>query len=206
MGQMVDIAQVESVLSLTETMLVDYSLTGKIQTPMGNDNPNVRPYGMFKVADGYLFFGAYTDKHWTIACDFFGEPDFAKEEGINTMAGRLRMDVYETRIKPKLENWLSKYTIKELEDGLAEKIPLSGIKNVEQIVKDPQIIARNMVVEQNYDGERFLTIGQPIKLSETPANPLGVAPQKGEHTGRVLEELGFSEIEVNRLRQSGIVL
>lgn len=205
-GQMVDIAQADAVLSLTETLLVDYSLTGKVQSPLGNDNPNVRPYGMFKAKDGYVFFGAYTDKHWPIACEFFGEPEFAKEPGIDTMAGRLPLDVYNTRIKPKLEKWLSEYTVQELEDGLAEKIPLSAIKSVDQIVKDPQIIARNMVVEQVYETGKVSTIGQPVKLSETPADPIGAAPYLGEHTDMVLKEmLGLSDERIKSLKENGVV-
>lgn len=205
-GQMVDVAQTDSVISLMETAFVDYSLTGKIQGPMGNDNPNVRPYGQFKAKDGYVFFGGYLDSQWPKVCEFFGEPEFAKQPGIDTMTSRFDMDTYNNIIKPKVEGWLSQYTVKELEDGLAEKIPLSGIKNVKQVVEDPQVQYRQALVTQHYPEKDILSIGQVIKLSETPGDPVGLSPHLGQHTNEVLKEfLGYTDEQIAALAQDGVI-
>lgn len=205
-GQLVDVAQTDCVISLMETAFTDYSLTGKVQGPLGNDNPNVRPYGQFKAKDGYVFFGGYLDSQWPKVCAFFGEPEFARQPGIDTMTARFDPDKYNNIVKPKLEGWLSQYTVKELEDGLADKIPLSGIKNIEQVVDDPQVKAREMLIKEHYPEKDILSVGQAIKLSETPGDPVGISPHLGEHTVEVLRQiLGYSDERLDALKKAGVI-
>ena len=205
-GQFVDIAQVDTTLAITETMVTNYMMEGKIQKPMGNDHPFVMPYSAFKAKDGYIFFGGYTDKLWPIACEFFGEPEFAHEPGIETMTKRNVVSVYEKRIKPKLVGWISKYTIAELMEGLAEKVPISPINDVTMVVKDPHVKARDMVIEYEYPVGKIGMIGQPIKMSQTPAEPRGPAPYIGEHNEEVYGKfLGIGPIELKALRENGVI-
>ncbi|HVK81512.1 MAG TPA: CoA transferase, partial [Verrucomicrobiae bacterium] len=84
-GQVVDVSQQDSVLTLTEHAVVRYTTEGDVATPIGNDHPFVRPYGQFPCKDGYVFFGGYTDKFWRITCEIFGEPDVAQDPEIDTM-------------------------------------------------------------------------------------------------------------------------
>jgi len=205
-GQMVDIAQVDATLALTETMVTNYLMEGKVQKPMGNDHPFVMPYGAFKAKDGYVFFGAYTDKFWQLACEFFGEPEFAKEPDINTMVKRNDVMVYEERIKPKLTGWISKYSVNELMEGLADILPISPIQDVSQVVVDPQIKARDMIIEYEYPVGKIGMVGQPIKLSKTPADPRGLAPYLGEHNEEVyIRLLGMNKEELEVLKGKGVI-
>lgn len=73
MGQCVDISQQDSIISLTENALVTYTASGKVTVPEGNGHPFVKPYGRYACKDGYVFFGAYTDKFWREACIVFGD-------------------------------------------------------------------------------------------------------------------------------------
>lgn len=84
-GQMVDVSQQDAILSLTENALVTYTETGKVAEPTGNGHPFVRPYGRFACRDGFVFFGAYTDKFWREACRAFGEPELVDDPEIDTM-------------------------------------------------------------------------------------------------------------------------
>ncbi len=205
-GQFVDIAQVDTTLAITETMVTNYIMEGTIQKPMGNEHPFVMPYGSFKAKDGYIFFGGYTDKLWKIACEYFGEPEFANEPGIETMQKRNVKDVYEKRVKPKLENWIKQYTINELMEGLAEKLPIAPINDVSKVVKDPHVNAREMVLEYEYPVGKIGMIGQPIKMSETPAEPIGPAPYIGEHNETVYKKyLGIGPKELKDLRDRGVI-
>ena len=73
-------------------------------------------------------------------------------------------------------------------------------------MKDPQVQARDMVVELHHPRHGKVTqFGQPIKLSETPGGPRTVAPHAGEHTDEVLRELGVSAAEIAALRQKKVV-
>ena len=107
----------------------------------------------------------------------FGGKSLAHELSIITameIMDSFDAEKYNDIIKPKLEEWLSRYTVQELEDGLAEKIPLSGIKNIQQVVEDPQIKAREILVTERYPEKDILSVGQVMKLSETPGDPIGM--------------------------------
>ena len=206
MGQLVDVAQLDSTLSLTETMVTNYIVEGKITRPMGNDHPFVMPYSAFKAKDGYIFDGGYTDKFWRLQCEFFGEPEFAERPDIDTMVKRNVRSTYESIIKPKLEEWIAQYTVEELMEGLGDKIPMAPVQDVSKVVEDPQVLARDMIVMTEYPQGRVGTVGQPIKLSETPADPTGLAPAVGEHNREVyLEWLGLTPEELDGLEREGIV-
>jgi CoA:oxalate CoA-transferase len=173
---------------------------------MGNSHHFVMPYSSFKTKDGYVFFGGYTDKFWNLTCEFFGEPEFAKIPELDTMVKRMVRSVYNERIRPKLEAWMEQYTIAELEAGLGEKAPLTPIKDVSQVVLDPQILARNMIIEQEYPCGPIGTVGQPIKLNETPADSYNLAPFLGQHNEQVYAELlGYTPEKLEELRQKKII-
>ena len=86
----------------------------------------------------------------------------------------------------------------------ANDIPCGPINNYAQVFADPQVVAREMVVETEHPTlGRLKTLGSPIKMSATPPDVSRRAPQLGEHTDEVLREAGFSGGEIAALRQSG---
>ncbi|MFX7824952.1 CoA transferase, partial [Acinetobacter baumannii] len=85
-----------------------------------------------------------------------------------------------------------------------DRIPLSAIRTVAEVVEDPHVAARNMIVEIPVAGESVRMFGSPIKLSGTGEIPLGKAPAPGEHTRAVLAEfLKLDDAEIGRLVNSG---
>ena len=102
---MVDISQQDSVVTLTESAIVNYTVDGNVAEPLGNDHPFARPYGQYPCKDGFVFFGSYTDKLWREACAIFGEPELADDPEIDTMAKRFDEATYKRRIKPLIERW-----------------------------------------------------------------------------------------------------
>lgn len=205
-GQVVDISQQDSVLTLTENAVVRYTTKGEIASPLGNDHPFVRPYGQFPCKDGHVFFGGYTDKFWRITCDLFGEPEVANDPEIDTMEKRFDKNVAERRVKPILERWFTKYTKAELEELAGDKIPLSAIKTIAEVVEDPHIAAREMIVEVPLAGKLVRMFGLPIKLSKMPSQSYAKAPSPGEHNAVVYSRLaGLTPDEVSRLADAGTI-
>jgi len=205
-GQVVDISQQDSVLTLTENAVVRYTTKGEIATPLGNDHPFVRPYGQFPCKDGFVFFGGYTDKFWRITCEMFGEPELADDPEIDTMEKRFDRDVHERRVKPLLERWFSKYTKAELEELAGDRIPLSAIKTIAEVVEDPHIAAREMIVKVPVAGKLVRMFGLPVKLSNTPGNPREKAPHPGEHNAFVYSRLAsLSAGEIDDLAKAGVI-
>lgn len=206
LGQVVDVSQQDSVLTLTENAVVRYTAKQEIAAPLGNDHPFVRPYGQFPCKDGYVFFGGYTDKFWAITCAMFGEPDKATDPAIDTMEKRFDPVVAETRVKPLLERWFGQHTKAELEAMAGDKVPLSAIKNIAEVVNDPHIAARQMIVDVPIAGRLLGMFGQPIKLSRVTGTVFDKAPSPGEHNELVLTRLaGVSAAELERLKTSGAI-
>ncbi|SFU22596.1 CoA transferase [Mesorhizobium sp. YR577] len=205
-GQVVDISQQDSVLTLTENAVVRYTMEGDVASPLGNEHPFVRPYGQFPCKDGYVFFGGYTDKFWRITCELFGEPEVASDPEIDTMEKRFQQEVAERRVKPILEGWFSKYTKAELEELAGDRIPLSAIKTIAEVVEDPHIAARDMIVKVPVGGKLVRMFGLPIKLSGTPGNACAKAPNPGEHNTFVYSRLvGLTPEELSKLAEDGAI-
>jgi CoA:oxalate CoA-transferase len=205
-GQVVDISQQDSILTLTENAVVRYTTKGETASPLGNDHPFVRPYGQFACKDGYVFFGGYTDKFWRLTCEMFGEPHQADDPDIDTMEKRFDPEMAEKKVKPLLERWFSAYGKAELEAMAGDRVPLSAIRTVPEVVEDPHVAARNMIVEIPVAGESVRMFGSPIKLSQTGEIPLGKAPAPGEHTWEVLSELlNLSRADIQRLVDGGAI-
>lgn len=207
-GQLVDISQQDSVLTLTENAVVGYTVDGAVPGPLGNAHPFVRPYGLFPCADGFVFFGGYTDKFWRISCEIFGAPgEYDAHPELQKMAARFEDEVYRNHVEPLVESWFRHRTKAELEAIAGDLVPLSAVKNIGEVVEDPQIAARDMVVDTYYDGYGTLrSFGSPVKLGRTPPRARGTAPQTGAHTDDVLRDfVGLSQNAVDALRAAGTI-
>lgn len=205
-GQMVDVAQLDSSLALTEAAVANYTIGGQVQQPLGNDHPTCRPYGMFKAKDGYIYFGGYTDRFWKTTCEFFGEPELLDDPEIDTMPKRFNMEVYNRRVLPKINEWFSRYTCQELQDALAAKVPLAPIHSMDQVLEDPQLNFRNMFIDYAYGSATGKLFGTPIKLSATPCDTSGPAPDMGQDNERVYAEfLGYGAEKLSELSEKGVL-
>ncbi|OZF52146.1 CoA transferase [Rhodococcus sp. 14-2470-1b] len=206
-GQLVDVAQTDSVVAMTESAVVDYTVAGKVAGRLGNQHPFVRPYELFPCKDGFVFFGGYTDKFWRITCEMFGQPEIADDPEIGSMTQRFDDEVYERRVKPLIIGWFASYTKAELEEIAGDRVPMTAVKSMDEVVADEQTVAREMIVDVDYDELGTLRMfGQPIKLGETPATPARKANLVGEHTESVLQDFaGYSASHIEKLRELGAI-
>ncbi|MGB6102663.1 MAG: CaiB/BaiF CoA-transferase family protein [Pusillimonas sp.] len=205
-GQLVDVAQQDSVVTLTEHAVVNYTVDRIIAEPLGNDHPFVRPYGQLACKDGFVFFGAYTDKFWREACKIFGEPELIVDPEIDTMEKRFDPQVYERRVAPIIKRWCENRSKAELEEMAGDTIPLTPIKTMAEVVDDPHLAARDMFVPVTMDGVPVKAFGSPMKLSRTPVQATGAAPAFGEHNALVFSNwMGLSDQELARLSAEGVI-
>ncbi|WP_339934123.1 CoA transferase [Vreelandella glaciei] len=206
LGQHVDISQQDSIISLTENALVNYTATGKVAVPEGNGHPFVKPYGRFVCKDGHVFFGAYTDKFWREACQVFGDQELIKDPEIDTMAKRFDNATYERRVRPVVERWCASHTKAELEEMTGTRFPLSPIKTIDEVVADPHVRERDMIIPVEYKGKSFEVFGNPIKMSLGTNEKGAQAPRSGESNEVVYEGwLGRSKKEISLLRENGVI-
>jgi CoA:oxalate CoA-transferase len=206
LGQRVDISQQDSVVTLTESAIVNYTVDGKVAEPLGNEHPFARPYGQYPCKDGYVFFGSYTDKLWRDSCVIFGEPELAADPEIDTMAKRFDDATYERRVKPIIERWFAGRTKAELEAMAGDRIALTPIKRIDEVVNDAHLRERDMFVRVPFGKTSVEVFGSPIKLSGTPPRTAGAVPQLGQHNHDVyVGWLGISAERFEALCRGGVI-
>lgn len=205
-GQRVDISQQDSVVTLTESAIVNYTVAGTIAQPLGSGHPFARPYDQFPCKDGFVFFGSYSDKLWRDTCAIFGEPELADDPEIDTMVKRFDDATYQRRLVPIIERWFASRTKAELEAMAGDRIALTPIKKIDEVVADPHLRAREMFVPVQAEGHSIEVFGSPIKLSGTPPRTRGDAPSLGQHNREVyLDWLGVSAARFDALRADGVI-
>lgn len=158
-------------------------------------------YQTYRTKDGkYMAIGALEDKFWANLARAIGKPEWAaqvpKEKEPRTEEIREEMNrIFLTRTQ---KEWLD---ILMKEDACA-----TAVYSLEETFSDPHVLARKMLVDTVHPKAGGLKqIGVPIKLSETPGDIRTPAPEMGEHTEEVLQELGYSPEEVQRLRKEGVI-
>ena len=130
----------------------------------------------------------------------------ASDPEIDTMHKRFNKEVYDRRIKPLINGWFSRYTKAELETMLADKVPLSPIKGIGEVVSDPQLIDRKMILDMPVLNEVVKVFGNPIKLSKMAETEIRRAPKLGEDNIAILKEmLGLNNEQIEALRDSGAI-
>ena len=89
----------------------------------------------------------------------------------------------------------------------AAGVPAGPVLSIGEMLKDPQVLARDMVVEVEHNRlEPMKTLGPPVKFSATPGRVRHGAPQLGQHTREVLKEYGYSEAQIDKLAGNGDVI
>ena len=204
-GQMVDVGMLDGQVALLTYHANNYFGTGKLPPRRGNKHPSITPYETYKCKDGYFNLGVGNDSLWRRFCDAMGlehikeDPKFA----INKDRVDNRLELQEI-----LDPFFAEKTVGETIETLrGAGIPCGPINNLEQVLNEPQILAREMVVDIDVPvaGPTKVT-GVPIKLSETPGAVRTPPPTLGQHTEEVLKSvLGMDEAQRNVLREEGVV-
>jgi CoA:oxalate CoA-transferase len=203
-GQMVDVAMLDSQVAILENAIARYTVTGKVPEPIGNRHPSIIPFETFATADGTIMIAAGNNALWRKLCAALGLPELPDDPRFVT--NPLRAENYDV-LRPILaEVIVGKETAVWLQILDEAGVPNGPINNVAQVMADPQVRAREMIVpiEHPVAGDTQLP-GIPIKLSETPGSIRTPAPLLSQHTDDVLAELlGYDAERLDLLREQGV--
>lgn len=203
-GQMVDASLLEAGLAYTIWESALYFSTGEIPGPLGSAHRVSAPYQALRTADGYINIGAATQGTWEQFCRAIGQDALIDDPRFKAPADR---KAREGELAALLEVALTRQTTAYWLELLEQAGVVAGpIYNMEQVYQDPQVQAREMVVDLD-DPElgRLRHIGIPVKLSATPGKIRRRAPALGEHSAEVLRAAGFAAGEIAELAQAGII-
>jgi crotonobetainyl-CoA:carnitine CoA-transferase CaiB-like acyl-CoA transferase len=204
-GQLVDVAMLDATVALLTYQAGIYFATGRTPGRMGNRHPTIVPYETFEASDGEFVIAVGNDEQWRRFCTVAGLEALAADERFAT--NQARVASY-TALRPLLDERLRVRTRAEWVDRLRPAgVPCGSVRDVAEVLEDPQIDARGMVqeIEHAVAGAMRVT-GVPIKLSSTPGSVRTPPPELGEHTmGILMNDVGFDRDEIDRLRSAGVV-
>ena len=204
-GQMVDTSLMEAGVAYTVWESSVYFAEGEIPGPLGSAHRVSAPYQALRTRDGYLNLGAATQPTWEQLCRAIGREDLMEDERFRAPWDR---KAREKELAALLEETFSAHDtahwLKLLDDA---GVVAGPIYNMEQVYQDPQVLAREMLVDtHDPDLGTIHNIGVPVKLSATPGSIRRRAPALGEHSAEVLLERGFTQSEVDALLSQGVIL
>lgn len=206
LGQKIDVAMLDSQVAILENALVRYQSEGHSPAPLGNRHPTIAPFQAYQGSDHYFVIAVGNDNLWKTFCNTIGVAELIDDARFAT--NRLRTDniaALNSILQPILitqtaAHWLSTFEV--------AGIPCAPINDIEAVMNDPQVLARNMIVDVEDEFAGTVKIaGNPIKMTSIPESPSRErVPEIGEHNDEIYGEwLGYSEAELEALRLAGVI-
>ena len=204
-GQEVDMSLLEAGISLMISPVAQhFHVKGDWVAQTGRTDSNA-PSGFFLCSDGtYLTVFASYPALWDRFMEAMdlkhlaSDPRFATRDARTINAEALHDIIAKIYRTQPTDHWV--------ELLVKAGIPASPVNNVARMMADPQVIAREMIVETDHPtAGKIKTIGVPVKLSETPGGVHTRAPLLGEHTAEVIGALGYKKDQLDKLKQAGVV-
>lgn len=187
-GQRLDVAMMDSLFSIMDSQLLEYTVLGNIPKRSGNADPGIAPYDVYVAKDGYCAIGISSDKQFAKLCEVMGRPELSQDP--KYIYNEDRVKNY-PELKPIIEDYTRQKTRAELEETLiAAGLSVGPVLTVPEVMAHPQTAAREMMVEVNDPGVGTMIIpGIPIKMSSTPGEITSGSPLLGQHTEEILKSI-----------------
>jgi formyl-CoA transferase len=204
-GQRIDISLLDSQIAWLANVGSNYLISGEKPLRYGNAHPNIVPYQTFKASDGYFALGIGNDGQWKQFCERTGKNEWAEDYRFKTNADRV-----ENRkiLIPLLEDLFRQYEIAHWLFVLESiGVPCGPINSIDQLSDDPQVKAREMVIQVVHPSSGIIKmVASPLKIPTAPVEVRLPPPMLGEHTEQILHDLlGYDQKAVKGLRTAQVI-
>lgn len=206
--QVVDASIYESVFAMLEGVLPDFDGAGVVRGPSGSTITGIVPSGTYASSDGKsVVIGANSDSLFKRLMRAMGRDDLADSDQYDDNQKRVEHQAF---IDRTIAAWVAERTADEVCRLVQDaQVPNGLIYSIEDIVEDPQYLARGMIEEVPVPslGRSLKIPGISPKLSRTPGRTIWAGPELGQHSAEVLFDiLGYDEPKVRTLMQEGAVI
>ena len=186
-GANIDISLLDSLVSMLTYVAQYYFIGNQISKPIGSGHMSVVPYRAYEVKDGYIVIAVFVEKFWQILCDVVGESQLGTDERYNSTAQRLKnRDEVDKLLEEKFRTKTKEEWVKLLHEA---GVPAAPVNRIDEVFKDPQVLARDMLVEIDHPKcGKYKMIGNPVKV-EGVDDEFRPSPLLGEHTDEVLKRI-----------------
>jgi formyl-CoA transferase len=203
-GQVIDVALLEAVFNVMESLIPEYSAFGAVREAAGSALPGIAPSNAYRCTDGYVLVAGNGDSIFRRLMSVIGRDDLAADPSLADNAGRVaRVDELDEAIGA----WTASRTSQEVLDTLsAARVPAGKIYTAKDIAEDPHYRARDMILRQTTrEGYELAVPGIVPKLTGTPGAVRSAAPRLGDDTEAVLREAGLTDDMIRTLREQGAI-
>lgn len=209
-GQHIDMALYDTLVSMHEYAVQCYTFSGGTELPVqtGHDMPTSTLYGVFRAADGDLVIAAQVDDAWkrfaALVETHGGPAGFGSDARFHRAAGR---NANRLEILAVVKGWVASRKVAEVLDLLdGIDVPCAKVQRIDEVLADPQIQARGMLVEQDHPVLGKIKLPNlPFRFSDCDTTIRQVAPDLGQHNAKIAAELGFSAEEIAAMQADGVL-
>jgi crotonobetainyl-CoA:carnitine CoA-transferase CaiB-like acyl-CoA transferase len=204
-GQHIDIALYDCMISMHDFAAQSYLLGGEIPVQTGHDLPQSTVYGSFAAKDGYLVIAAQADDAWKRFAQLIGGEAYAADTRLHSSAGR---NAHRVEILATVREWtMAQAGVKACCAALdAAGVPAAPVARIDEVLTDPQTLARGMVIEQDHPLLGKIKLPNlPLRFSDCDTSPRSLAPLLGQHNRDIAAELGFSASDIDAMTRDGVL-
>jgi len=204
-GTAIDLSLLDCQVSLLTYVAQYYWADGRVPGRVGSGHASVVPYQAFATRDSFLVVAVFAEKFWSGFCRALDRPDLIADVRFDSNGKRVErrrelVALLETIFpaRPTAE-WLGRLQ--------KEGVPAAPIQRVDEVLRDPQVLLREMVVDLEHPRLGSVkTLGTPIKPAGAPPFRPAPPPGLGEHTDAILGGLlGYPPERITALRRGGVI-
>jgi len=204
-GQYIDISMLDAQVAWLTYQAAFFFANGEAPKRMGAAHPTLVPYQAFMCNDGkYINVAVGSERIWGRFCQGMGREDLKDHPDYATNS--VRVNHRGAMVSMLQEIFLTRPVTEWVEDLQAANVPCGPINDLADVFADPQVLARNMYLEMPHPTLGSIKqTGLPIKFSLTPGGLDRHPPLLGEHNQEILQSLGYSDADVQSLKEQSVI-
>lgn len=204
-GQVVEGALLSTAMMVSNSYQIEQALCQKNRVAIGNRAQTSGPNDAYRTRDGWVLVAVTGNPLFKRWAGLMGEDHWLQDP-------RFKEDIdrgdHGEILSERMARWCAERTSEQVLSELAEaRIPASPVLSPQQVLHDPHVAAREMLVPSAYPGlsKPAPIADTPVKLSRNPPAIQTCAPTLGQHTDEILQSLGYCAEEIKTLRANRVV-